>query len=224
MSALRISSVGELPAAREGDPDAGGHEVLAAREHERLGEHRGDPLGHLDRGVLVGDVLEQDPELVAAEAGDGVAGADRLREPRSRRGQQLVADLVAEAVVDELEAVEVEEQDRRQRAVARQPGQGVLEPVEEQRPVRQAGERVVQRAMADPVLGRLSFERVGQHVGQGLEKIEVAGVVLAHAARLDPEHPERAGRSLDRSRSHRCSRGRRAPALASRTGSPRPSR
>ena len=57
--------------------------------------------------------------------------------------EQLVAGAVAEAVVDDLEAVEVEEQhgDARPALGARQ---GLREPVDEERPVGQAGERVVE--------------------------------------------------------------------------------
>ena len=74
-SASRIRSSAQLAALGQRDPDAGGDEVLVAVEHERPREHAGDPLGHLDRVALAGDLLEQDPELVAAEAGDRVAGA-----------------------------------------------------------------------------------------------------------------------------------------------------
>ena len=49
-------------------------------------------------------------ELVAAEPGGGVALADGGADPLGDGDQQLVADAVAEAVVDVLEVVEVEEQ------------------------------------------------------------------------------------------------------------------
>ena len=90
--------------------------------------------------------FEQDGELVAAQPGDGVAGAQARLEPPRDRDQQLVADQVAEAVVDDLEAVEVEEEDgeaacsgcRRARAMR------LAQAVHEQRAVGQAGERVVE--------------------------------------------------------------------------------
>ena len=189
--------LGALAAAGERDADAGGDEVLVAGEHERAGEHRRDPLGHLDRVVLAADVLEQHPELVAAEPGDGVACAHRLLQPRRDGGEQLVADVVAEAVVDQLEVVEVEEQDRGHERL-RRAAERVLEPVEEQHAVRQAGERVVERAVADLVLGGLALERVGEHVGQRLDEVEVAGGNCRRADRLDAEHAERAAGSLDR--------------------------
>ena len=57
------------------------------------------------------DVVGEDDELVSAEPGDGVALADAAFQPPADRDQELIADLVAQAIVDELEAVEVEEED-----------------------------------------------------------------------------------------------------------------
>jgi hypothetical protein len=54
---------------------------------------------------------DQDGELVAAEPGEDVAGAQPGLEPRPHLPQQLVAGVVPEAVVDLLEAVEVEQQE-----------------------------------------------------------------------------------------------------------------
>ena len=73
---------------------------------------------------------------------------------------------MAEAVVDQLELIEIEEQDRAQRAATLHPLERVLETVAEQHPVGQPGQRVVQSPMADLVLGRLPFECVRQHVGE----------------------------------------------------------
>ena len=61
-------------------------------------------------------VLEQDRELVAAQPGGQCrSGAGADCEPLGDRDQQRVAGGVAEAVVDRLEVVEVEEQDDRRR-------------------------------------------------------------------------------------------------------------
>ena len=58
--------------------------------------------------------------------------------------EQLVADVVAEVVVDLLEAVEVDQQQRERVARARLPRQGVVEPVAEERSVGEAGQPVVE--------------------------------------------------------------------------------
>ena len=72
---------------------------------------------------------------------------------RGRQGEQhLVAGGVAERVVDRLEAVEVEHEDRDVDALALPAGQRVGEPVERERAVGQAGERVVQRGVARDLL------------------------------------------------------------------------
>ena len=62
---------------------------------------------------------------------------------------------MAEAVVDGLEVVEVEVQHRGRPPAADGPGQGVTEAVEEERAVRQAGQDVVERLVAELVLERL---------------------------------------------------------------------
>ncbi len=76
-----------------------------------------DGLRGGDRGRGLG-VGEQHGELVAAESGDDVAGSDRGLEPRAELAEQQVAAVVAERVVDLLEAVEVDEQERHPAAVA----------------------------------------------------------------------------------------------------------
>src|SRR4051794_17148158 len=64
-----------------------------------------------DRVLLVGDVLANQDELVAAEARRQLVAAERLAQALGDGEQEAVAGVVAEAVVDDLEAVEVDEQD-----------------------------------------------------------------------------------------------------------------
>jgi hypothetical protein len=59
--------------------------------------------------------------------------------------------------------------------------------------------------MTDLVLSRLALERIGQHVGQRLEEVEVAGVVLAYPARCTPSTPNGpAGPSMVTLSIHSC--------------------
>src|SRR5689334_16467617 len=65
-------------------------------------------------GVLgAPDVLLEHHELVAAEAGDEILRTQHLAQPLGNRAEQLVAAGMAERVVDLLELVEVDEQQRR---------------------------------------------------------------------------------------------------------------
>ena len=96
----------------------------------------------------------QHDELVAADPRDRVPGAKHPRHPPRQRHQEMVANGMAEAVVDELEAVDVDEQNRA--AAARlAPGAhyGLVYAVHEQRPVGEPGERVVKCVVLEPDLG-----------------------------------------------------------------------
>jgi PAS domain S-box-containing protein len=88
--------LGALATVTERDPHGYGDEVLVVVEGERPRELAGDPLGQVDGVMLAEDLLQQDPELVGAEASDRVRGAHGLRQAQRGRREQLVADLVAE--------------------------------------------------------------------------------------------------------------------------------
>ena len=68
--------------------------------------------------VAAGEVFEQHGEFVAADARHGVALADDLLQALRGGAQDAVAGGVAQRVVDVLEAIQVEEQQRHARALA----------------------------------------------------------------------------------------------------------
>ena len=92
---------------RDADARVDGH--LAARDRERcvegLDEARGDCLG-----VALAVAAGKDGELVPAQPGGKIAGADGVLDASCDRRQELVARMVAEAVVDRLEIVEIEKE------------------------------------------------------------------------------------------------------------------
>jgi hypothetical protein len=131
------------------DPDARGDDDPVGTEHDRAPDRLQSALCQalqlLACSRACGQVLRDHDELVAAHPGDEVAAVAQLgREPVGHGLQQLVADVVAEGVVDGLEAVEVEVAD----ADVRGGGQRRVELLEEQRAVGQPGERVVLRLVA----------------------------------------------------------------------------
>ena len=75
-------------------------------------------------------------------------------EPLGRDDQQRVADGVAEAVVDRLEVIEIEEEHGDRRPLAGPARQRVAHAVLEQRAIGEAGQRIVER-----LVGELRFER-----------------------------------------------------------------
>jgi hypothetical protein len=91
------------------------------------------------------EVFGEEHELVARHPCQGVARPDDAAQPLGHGEQEPVPGVVAVGVVDELEAVEVGEEHRGHGV--RPPGAlgGVLQPLLQQRPVREPGERVVHR-------------------------------------------------------------------------------
>ena len=93
------------------------------------------------RGRLLGGAAEQDSELVAAQSRDDVAVAHGVPDSLRHRLQQQIAAVMAERVVDLLEAIEVD--DHHRAGVARGLlGQRLPGVLEERAAVGQRGERI----------------------------------------------------------------------------------
>ena len=103
---------------------------LLHRIHDAAGDHL--------EVAAIAHSRQQHGELVTAQAGYQVGGAQAALDAPGRAPQDLVADVVAHRVVDRLETVEVEEHERQLRA-----GLGVaLQLPLEGSPVGEPGERV----------------------------------------------------------------------------------
>ena len=135
-----------------------------------------------ERDALV-DVLADDDELVAAEPRDGVRRAHRGGEPARERDQHGVAGRVPVEVVDALEVVDVDVEHGGAGARALGVGERVLEPVAAERAVGEPGQRVVQRLVADPLLGAHARVGGGEHVG---DRDEERALLLGRRTRRRP--------------------------------------
>ena len=82
-----------------------------------LGDLGAQVLAQLQRPVGIG-LRHQHRELVAGEAGDDVGGPHPFAQDLGDLADQVVAGVVAEAVVDRLEAVDVDDHHRALAAVA----------------------------------------------------------------------------------------------------------
>ena len=121
-----------------------------------------DPEGGLERGqhpardavrlAVVLERVDQDREFVTAEPGSRVGRPEHGPEPQRDRAQQLIAQLMAEAVVDRLEVVEVEEQHGEQPIRPIRDRQRLGEAVLEQRPVGEPRERIVRGEVHEGVV------------------------------------------------------------------------
>jgi hypothetical protein len=110
-------------------------------------------------------------ELVTTDPRDEVAGPHVAGDAPGRCDEQLVADGVAVAVVDQLEAVQVEEQHADRVADAGGPGELVPQPFVQRLPVAQPGQLVAEGELAGGGLaGRVGVDGLHQasqhHAGQ----------------------------------------------------------
>ena len=127
-----------------------------------VSEPGGGVLGDLGAQVLaqlqcargVG-LRHQHRELVAGEAGDDVGGPHPFTHDPGDLPDQVVAGVVAEAVVDRLEAVDVDDHHRPLAPVAGAEGDVAVELGAEAAAVEQAGQRVVIGEVAQLGLGLL---------------------------------------------------------------------
>ena len=151
-----------IPEWVEGCADAGGHEDLGARERNAHGEFAQQLVEHHLELFDARQILDQDGELIAAQAPDGVLAAQAPFEALADLLQELVAGRVAERVVDVLEVVEVDEEQRQQPFVPARALHGLGQPVAEQIAIGQARQRIELRERARSVLRLLAPDLQGQ--------------------------------------------------------------
>src|SRR4029079_15852026 len=104
-----------------------------------------------------GRMREQDAELVAAKACYDVASPNPGDQQLRDLDQGFVPGLVAEAVVDQLQAVEVDEQHRPALAIAAGAIDEPLQRPHEASPVRQVDQRILMRELVELLDARLQL-------------------------------------------------------------------
>ena len=117
---------------------AGNLEWFFEQFDQPLGEY-----GRIDRSV---DRSLDDGKFIAAKPGNGIGLPRTLQQARADGLQKGIADRMAECIVDRLELIEIEAQ-QRQALAPPCLGNRLFEPLAEQHAVRQVGQRIVVRQM-----------------------------------------------------------------------------
>ena len=169
--------------------DAGGGAEGHVAGDEGPGDGDAHPVGEVGDVVdgAVGDV--EHGELVGPHAGDHVVVAHGLAQTTGDRDDEGVGDTAAVAVDQLLEAVEVDDQHGDQRVGVGDAVEGLLEPVAQQRPVGEPGERVLEAEVVGLEVGPGPLERRRHDVGEALDEGDLVGVEGAQGGR---QHRQRA--------------------------------
>jgi hypothetical protein len=125
------------------------------------------------KGGFLIDVIAHRDELVAAQARDGVPGAHGGLHPPGDLHQHGVPGGVAVSVVDLLESVEVDEQHGGRTTFALRPRHRQLEAVAQQRAIRYAGQRIVNRFVAGALLVPQPRKCSGERVRHGSDEAQL---------------------------------------------------
>ena len=173
---------GDAGARRDRDSDARAHRRRLIVQQEGLAQQVEHAPGRPPHLVGAADVLEQDRELVPAQPRGRVAGPQAAAQPPGDARQQLVAGGVPQGVVDRLEVVEVEEQDRDREGGAQLARQRVFDAVAEQRAVGQLGQRIVEGPVAQLLLERAALADIAERDDDGLHlgRVEQVGAQGLH--------------------------------------------
>ena len=147
----------------QADTDTGADKQLVAVKNERIlhgVEHalrQGRRLHHLRAAFC------QHGKFVAPQARQGNPRPKQAAEAFGHQFEQLIANVMAEAVVDDLEVVQVHQQQGAATLMHLRGSQGLLGAIGEQQAVGQVGERVVMGQVRQFVLGVLHGADVRKH-------------------------------------------------------------
>ena len=180
----------------EADADARARVHRPAVDVELELERTEDPARDVGCLRRVLDPVEQDRELVTAEARHRVGGPHGGLEPPPDFLEHGVAGCMPEAVVDGLEVVEVDEHDRDRRSSALRAQDRVTDTVGEERAVREVRDRIVEGLMRELVLECLSLADVAAVQHDAADVLVLQEVRVLHLE-LEPRAVAVQQRTLD---------------------------
>ena len=151
---------------KECNADAGAHVERLILEVDRSLQRRDDALCQLDHLCSL-HRRHQQREFVAPQARHTAGAAHERAQAHADLAQHVIADAVAERVIDELEPVQIHHQDRERFPARLRLGDAALESFAKLRAVRQLRQRVLVRQLQDALL---AFGNARAHVIQTLRK------------------------------------------------------
>ncbi len=144
-------------------------------------------------GDLAGVLLDVRPgqqycELIPTQPGRHVAAAHQTAQSLAQRAQQQISGIMAVTVVDRLEVIQIDQQQRDRLTAPRGLGHGRFDPLDEVAPVGQLGQRVVEGGLFEldfpfaevavglRQLGGTRLHRQAELFGAGLDLLQPGGL------------------------------------------------
>ena len=134
-----------------------------------------------------GTGVEDDDELIARPAPDDLAVVGVAAQALGDQAQQVIARWMTEGIIDLLEAVKVDEQDRQRLLVALGAGNRLVSIGQQQIAVGQPGEAVVERQLTDLQARAIALQGQGAQVGTDLHQTLVKLTGVAHFPIIEGE-------------------------------------
>ena len=181
--------LGRVRLAGHRHPDARRQAQILTPHEERSLEVLEQSLGDLLHVGLGVGVAQEHGELVAAEPGSVVGQAQAGAQPIRDDGEDLVAEAVAQRVVDHLEVVQVQQQDRRAGGV--RVVEDRLERVDEPGSVGETGQRIGDRLVLEILLEAAVLRDI-----TGVEHDAVDGRLVTQVGERDDQRVVAARRGL----------------------------
>ena len=116
---------------------------------------------------------QTDPKLVAAEPGDGVRLPHRPLQAGTDLLQDHIAVVVAEGVVDLLEAIQVQQQQRERCVLVAAGGDGLLHVPLQEGAIGQPGQQIMRGLVGQLVLGSLALGDIADDAGEDAAPIQM---------------------------------------------------
>jgi len=127
-------------------------------------------------------------DLVRPHTGRAARIAETLHEPADQRLQHLVADVAPERIVDVLEAIDVEHRERETALTPGRPFEVTCQPLQQQRAIRKAGERVVVGEIVEALGLDDVIERKGHLARKLTQQLRLGFIEEAGLRRVEHEH------------------------------------
>ncbi len=175
---------GDFPCllGKQADPQRGAEDQLVAEHAHRLAQLDQQAFGQARQAAVPVPPSRRMANSSPARRAEGVGFRRGAPQALGHLPEQLVGDLVAEAVVEQLEAVQVDQQQGQPALLLARPLGRLVQPLAEQPAVGQAGQFVVVQQVTQALLDVAA----GTEIGEETDDVGRLAIAVAQQVELQP--------------------------------------